>query len=154
MFFFADACFLVALHHDKDNNHDEACEIWNKLLEKKMIVGYDNLCTTDYIIAEVFHILQNKIGFTKTLEHYNAISKNCNVVKVSYPETFQKAIDSKMRPFCNRKTKKPEIGLVDAISLIMMDKNKINYIISFDGHFKNIPLIFTIYDVQQLKSLI
>lgn len=154
MFFFADACFLVALHYDKDNNHDEACEIWNKLFEEKMIVGYDDLYTTDYIITEVFHILQNQIGFTKTVEHYNAISKNCNVVKVSYPETVQKAIDLKMRPFCNRKTKKPEIGLVDATSLIMMEECQLNYIISFDRHFKNIPLVFTIYNAQQLKSLI
>jgi len=153
MFFFVDTCFWVALHDKKDNNHNSACDIWKILSEKKMIKGYANFYISDYVITEVFHLLQNSIGFKETLNCFDKISKNCNVVKILYPETIQKAIKLKLIPLCNHKTKKPNIGLVDATSLIIMEENNINYIISFDDHFKNIPLVFQIFESQQLKNL-
>jgi len=154
MHFFADACFLVAMHDKTDNEHNEACDIWNKLSEKKMIKGYNNLFVSDYILIEVFHRLQKRISFTETLNCYNKITENCNIVKVVYPDTIKKAIELKLRPFCSHKTKKPKIGLVDATSLIIMEENTINYIISFDDHFKNIPFIFRIYNAIQLNNFI
>lgn len=154
MLFFVDTCFLVALYDKNDNNHDSACDIWKILSEKKLIKDYTNFYMSDYILTEMFHLLQNSIGFRETLDCFTKISKSGNVVKVLYPETIEKAINLKLLPFCNRKTKKPRIGLVDATSLIIMEEYNINYIISFDEHFKNIPFVFPVCDTQQLKCLI
>lgn len=153
MLFFVDTCFLVALYNKNDNNHDSACSIWKILLEKKLIKGYNNFYMSDYILTEVFHLLQNTIGFEETLNRFNKISKSGNIVKVLYPETIKKAINLKLLPFCNHRTKKPGIGLVDATSLIIMEEYKINYIISFDEHFKNFPFVFPICDTNQLRGL-
>lgn len=105
MLFFVDTCFLVALYDKNDNNHDSACDIWKILSEKKMIKGYNNFYLSDYILTEVFHLLQNAIGFRETLNCFKKISKSGNVVKVFYPETIEKAINLKLLPFCNHKTK-------------------------------------------------
>jgi predicted nucleic acid-binding protein len=152
MHFFADACFLIAMHDKTDNEHNEACDIWNKLFKNKMIKGYNNLFMSDYILIEVFHRLQKKISFIETLNCYDKITENCNIVKVAYPETIKNAIELKLRPFCSHKTKKPKIGLTDATSLVIMEEKNINYIISFDDHFENIPFIFRIYNADQLNN--
>ncbi len=154
MLFFVDTCFLVALYDKNDDNHDSACDIWKILLEKKMIKGYNNFFMSDYILTEMFHRLQTTIGFRETLNCFYKITKTGHVVKAFYPETIEKAIKLKLLPFCNHKTKKPRIGLVDATSLVIMEENNIHNIISFDEHFKNIPFVFPIYDTHQLKCLI
>ncbi len=154
MQFFLDACFLIALYNKKDNYHDTANAIYSSLSEMRSVKCSRDLYVTDYIITEVFHGLQRKVGIARTLEHFNEISKSYNVVRVSYPETVDKAIKLKLLPFCSHKTKEPRFGLVDAISLIIMDENKIHNIISFDGDFKNLPFVFQIDNASQLESLI
>lgn len=144
VYFFADTSFLVALEYNKDNHHKEAIKILNKLYERKLINDYKDFYVTDYVIAEVFHTLQEKVNLQKALECYTKISQQCQIRKVSYPETIQKAINSKLMVFCNRKSGKPNMGLTDATSLVAMEESRIPYIISFDEHFVNIPLIHAI----------
>ena len=123
------------------------------MIEKKIIEGYTDLYLSDYVLTEIIHSLQNKIRFKDTIKCYEKIVEKCNIVKVIYPETVKKAIYFKLSAFCNRNTGKPKFGIVDATSLIIMEESSLNYIISFDKHFKDIPLIHTIYEVNHLNGL-
>lgn len=154
MDFFVDTCFFVALEDETDNNHSSAVEIWNKMLESKLIKGYQNFFISDYIIAEIFQNLQNRIGFSKTKNIHEKICSSCNILKVSYPETIDKAIKCNLTPYCNSKTKKPSMGLIDATSLALMDDHKLPYIISFDSHFENVPLVVNISNLENLDFFI
>lgn len=148
--FFADTCFLVALEDSKDNHHDDAKAIYDELYERNLINNFQDFCVTDYVIAEIFQLLQSRVGFSRTVEYYNKILQQCQIKKVSYPDTVEKAIKSKLIPFCNRKSGKPNMGLVDATSLVAMDEGKIPYIISFDDHFVSLPLIHTINKTESI----
>ena len=77
MLFFADSCFFIGLHYDKDNNHDAAEAIWHHLTDERMINGLNSLLVTDYILIEVFQTLQNKIGFKKTKEVHANLIEGC-----------------------------------------------------------------------------
>jgi predicted nucleic acid-binding protein len=151
--FFADSSFLVALAFDSDNRHNDAKNIYDQLHERSLINEFQNFCVTDYVIAEVFQLLQKKIGFSETVQYYTQIVQQCQIKKVSYPETIEKAIKSKLQPFCNKKSGKPNIGLVDATSLVAMDESGIPYIISFDDHFLDLPLIHTINKTESINVI-
>jgi predicted nucleic acid-binding protein len=151
MFFFADSCFFIGLHYDKDNNHNAAEEIWSHLVGEKMIDGLNSFLVTDYILIEVFQTLQNKIGFKKTKEIHQNLVNNCVLQHIT-ATTITKAIHNKLLPSCNHSTKEPRIGLVDGTSLVVMERRKIPLIISFDDHFDSIPLIRRIYSVETIPS--
>ncbi|AGB03430.1 type II toxin-antitoxin system VapC family toxin [Methanoregula formicica] len=151
MLFFADSCFFIGLHYDKDNNHDAAEAIWNHLIQEQMIDGLNSFLVTDYILIEVFQTLQNKIGFKKTKDIHGSLIEGCKLQHITR-EMIDNAIHQKLLPSCNHSTKKPKIGLVDGTSLIVMDQQDIPRIISFDDHFDSIPLIKRIYSVETIPS--
>ena len=149
MLFFADSGFFIGLHHKKDNNHDAAEEIWKHLNEKGIIYGLNSLLVTDYVLIEVFQTLQNKIGFKKTTEIHNNLIAGCKIQHITR-NNIDEAIQKKLLPSCNHSTNEPRIGLVDGISLVVMEKRKIPMIISFDEGFDFIPLIKRIYNAETI----
>jgi predicted nucleic acid-binding protein len=46
------------------------------------------------------------------------------------------------------------MGLIDATSLALMDDHKLPYIISFDSHFENVPLVVNISNLENLDFFI
>jgi predicted nucleic acid-binding protein len=148
---FADSGFFIGLYHETDQFHDDAKRIWTRLKKDGKIEGLQSLVVTDYILVEVFHSLQERIGFHKTAKIFENLVKKCQIERVTF-ELMDVAIQTKMIPFCNHRTHNPSIGLVDATSLIMMDLRGISHIVSFDGGFDTIPLTKRIYNVSTIPD--
>jgi predicted nucleic acid-binding protein len=90
---------------------------------------------------EVLYGLTDKeLRFDELVDTYEKL-KLCHVRNIK-PKHIDEAISNKLR-FRNRKSDKAPIGFVDVTSLVIMDKQNINYIISFDSHFDNLPNFYT-----------
>ncbi len=147
--FFGDTCFLVGLKEKTDQHHEDAMKIWNRLLKNKAVIGLKDITISEYVLVEVFQILQSHARFETAASVYYELINNCRVQKVT-SSMVQMAIDKKLEPYRN-KTKPPPIGLIDAISLITMDKLRISRILSFDEGFDRIPLVRRIHNENSIQ---
>ena len=80
--------------------------------------------------------LYKRLPFNQMLEIYKKL-RQCRECIIE-PKHVEEAICDKLQYMCNSRSNKPKMGIVDATSLVMMDKNEINCIISFDGHFDDL----------------
>jgi len=147
---FSDSGFIIGLIHERDDYHHTATAIWNELIEKEIVTGYDDLWITNYIMVEIFHHLQKNILFRETFKHYNELQK-CKLYQIKRKQVDE-AIHTKLMPFCNHHTGNPSIGLVDATSLYVMDIVNVPYILSFDGGFDHYPFYHRIGDVRDVEQ--
>ena len=150
--FFADSSFLIGLFDDKDNFHAEANNILTELLNSGLLSNPLELYVSNYIIAEVFHRLQEKIGFNRTSQIYEEL-KRYRLYHVKQKDV-DNAILTKLRPFCNKTTGNPKFGLIDATSLEIMNKFNIHYIIADDDGFDGLPFCKRIGCVSHIKEKI
>jgi predicted nucleic acid-binding protein len=150
--FFADSSFLIGLFDEKDNFHDNANEILSQLLCYNLISKPSEFHISNYVIAEVFHGLQKEIGFKRTYHIYEELKH------YRYHHVKQKEVDNailtKLKPSCNKSTGNPRFGLVDAISLEIMNKVNIYYIITDDSDFDNLPFCCRIGNVSHITERI
>jgi predicted nucleic acid-binding protein len=146
---FGDTCFLIGLKDKSDQHHTEAIKIWKRLLSTNVVTGLNHVTISDFVLIEVFQGLQSHAGFETAAAVYSELTDNCRVQKVTLP-MVQQAINQKLEPYRNHRTKQPPIGLVDAISLVTMDKLKISWILSFDEGFDRIPLVRRIHNENTL----
>ncbi len=146
---FGDTCFLIGLKDMKDQHHVEAKKIWNKLLRTNIIKGLNNIIVSEYVMVELFQSLQSHVGFEVAVAAYSELTNGCKVQRVT-PSIIQLAINRKLEPHRNHKTKQPPIGLIDAISLVTMERLKTSWILSFDKGFDQIPLVKRIYNENTL----
>lgn len=139
--FFVDSDFLTGLFAVGDSRHESAQNIFDYLLEKELISEFQDFHLSNYIIMEVLHNLKGKnIPLNQINDKYQTL-KQCNVFHIKIKEIDQ-AFREKLLPFCNHRTQNPPIGIVDATSLVVMDKKRIGSIISFDEHFDILPDLF------------
>lgn len=150
---FVDSGFFIGFKYERDSLHGKACSIWDELINKDLISGFEDLYISDYIILEVFHKLQKGIKFLRTLEHYEEELKRCKIYHIS-PKDVEDAIHTKLKPFCNHRDGNPAIGLVDATSLQIMEKLKIGHILSFDDGFDRMPMCTRIGDTNDINEKI
>lgn len=153
VYFFADACFFIALKDKKDFYHSVSKDIYNKLEKKRLINGFENFYITDYIVMEVFKNLFDQISYRDMMRFYYEKLKKCQIQKIVYPDAVDKAIEDCIQPYCNWEQPVYGMGIIDATSLKVMYENDIRYVISFDHHFINEPLICTINNAEIVESI-
>ena len=148
--FFADASFLISYYNKSDNKHDLASDIYESLLEKEFIENITDMHLTKFIIAETLHKIQPAAPTFKDIKNCYDELKNLQLHVVN-ESIFEDAFHTKLGAFCNHKTKKPKegMGIVDAISLQIMEIEKITYILTFDSHFDNIPFCTPISSIDE-----
>lgn len=136
--FFADSDFLTGLMVTRDSRAQKSIDIFKYLQKKDIISDVYDFHISNYIIMEVAHNLLGKnVPFSEVKKHYDKMME-CNVFHIK-PKEIKEAFNTKLMPFCNHRTGNPPIGIVDATSLVVMDKKRINYIISFDEGFDKLP---------------
>jgi hypothetical protein len=87
---------------------------------------------------EVVHNLIGKhMPFAQVKQNYDDLTQ-CHVFQIK-PKDIDEAFKTKLAPFCNHNTGNPPIGIVDATSLVAMDKTRVSHIISFDEGFDKLP---------------
>lgn len=150
---FADTCFIMGLKDKKDQHHGTSKRIWRMLKKDRIVRGLEDFVISDYIIIEAFQGLQSQVDFNTAYKMYEELVKRCKIEQVT-KDMIQLAIKTKLTPYLNHRTKQPPIGLVDAISLVVMDKHNISHIVSFDDGFDKIPLVKRVFDEHSLPCLL
>lgn len=151
--FFADSSFLTGLMSDEDDYSQDANDLFEYIKENRLVSSISDFQISNYIIVEVIHnLIDQHVKISDIKRHYEEL-KGCKTFHVK-PRDIDYAFTNKLAHFCNHRTQEPRIGIVDATSLVVMEKKRINYIISFDGDFKDLPLVSQISDKEGVDEKI
>jgi len=126
---FIDSSFFIALVDRKDQWHHLAKNLIPFLTNETIVIS-------DLIIVESVSIIGRRSG-GKAGEHlYHYFIDNCNIVT-----TDEKTLKGGMYEFLKYDG---NLSVSDAVSVFIMNKKKIERIISFDSDFDKVPGIVRI----------
>lgn len=130
---FIDTSAWYATEDASDENHAIA------LLFKEEIAGKYHLVTTNYVLDEIYTLLLDKIGYTRTVEFKQGIDmismKILTIAHISEPmekaawEAFEKYNIDKQWSF------------TDCTSKVVMEQRKITEVFAFDHHFEQMGFV-------------
>jgi predicted nucleic acid-binding protein len=144
--FFADSTFLISLQNQKETDHPEATRMFS-YLQKKRDVGLKDLYLSNFIIIEVFHKLHEDMSFEKAQTFFEESIHNNHVFHLTISDV-QEAFSEVLIHF------NKQISMVDATIVLLKLREKIDYILTFDKGFLNVPLCAAINDMTNLQSII
>lgn len=122
---FVDTSVFVSLADNSDPNHENAIRLSEIIAKNKT-----SLYTSSDVIGETLTVISRKLGKNETHKFYRTYL--CGVIKEIF---IDKYIHNQTRDFFF-KIKSKNISFIDCSSVIVMKRNKIQTIFSFDEHFK------------------
>ena len=131
---FVDSSFFIALVDQKDQWHLNAKSLLPILTDEIILI-------TDLIMAESISIIGKRSGGKAGTQLYHYFLDNCKLVFAD-----DKILKNSMEEFLKYDG---TLSVSDAISVIIMKKNKVARIISFDSDFDKIPGIVRVYQYER-----
>jgi len=114
-----------ALADMSDRHHNEAVEIYPKLLSSNL-----PLKTTNLIIAETYILIRRGIGYQAAIAFLENIDSSPRVIKI-YPDSIlEEKAESILRQYQDQ-----DFSYTDAVSFVVMKQYGIAEAFSFDKHF-------------------
>ena len=122
---FADTFYWVALINKKDNWHQRVIEITSTLKNVEIV-------TTDEVLIEVLNFLSATVPLRKrTVQFVDDIMQNPHIKIIAQNrESFLEGFN------LYRRRLDKEYSLTDCISMTIMQRLKINEVLTHDNHFK------------------
>jgi len=125
---FLDTSFLISFFVNKENDHERALEVANKIKNEDKLISKS-------VIAETITILKKKLPTKDIIKIYDVL-QDFIIVEDShlFNEAFKQFViyDS-------------EISFFDSLYMVVMSELDIYYIVSFDSDFDNKDKIVRIY---------
>jgi len=122
---FVDTGAWYALADRTDQHHNEAVEIYPKLLS-----SYFPLKTTNLIIAETYILIRRGIGYQAAIAFLENIASSPRVIKICSDNLLEETAESILRQYQDQ-----DFSYTDAVSFVVMKQNGITEAFSFDKHF-------------------
>ncbi len=122
---FMDTGAWYALADRSDQHHNEAVEIYPKLLS-----SYLPLKTTNLIIAETYILIRRGIGYHAAIAFLENIASSPRVVKIYSDSILEETAESILRQYQDQ-----DFSYTDAVSFAVMKQYGITEAFSFDKHF-------------------
>lgn len=129
MMYFLDTTFIVALFVSNDDWHQQAVDVFQEIKNQQLTIS-------KLVIAETITVLKNKLKTKDILEIYRNIPNFFNIVDDSG------MYDEAMNIFVKYDS---TISFFDAMYVIVMEKEEITKIVSFDSDFDKIDKIVRIH---------
>jgi predicted nucleic acid-binding protein len=123
---FIDTSAFYALLDRDDDNQEDAKKAWTKILNAENV-----LVTSNYVLAETFALLQNRLGVRAVRAFQEDIVPIVNIEFVN-PETHRSGTAALLA------SSKRNLSLVDCISFEIMRTLGIKTAFTFDAHFKEV----------------
>ena len=123
---FVDTCMFKALIDRKDEFHEKAVRIWEKI-EK----GKDELMTSNYVLDESFTLIRLRCGLEKANDLRKMVSSSGDRLKVVRVTMADEA--GAWKWFVKNWSK---LSFTDCVSFSMMKGLEVKRVAGFDGHFK------------------
>lgn len=122
---FADTFYWVALINKKDNWHQRVIEVTSTLKNVEIV-------TTDEVLIEVLNFLSATVSLRgRTVQFVDDIMQNTHIKVIPQNrESFLQGLN------LYRRRLDKEYSLTDCISMTVMQRLKINEVLTHDHHFK------------------
>lgn len=125
---YIDTGAFLARHLSKDQHHHQANTFWDSIREKS-----ERCVTSNFVLDETFTLLGRRAGYSFAAQRARNIyaSELLDILRPG-PEDELKAIDffEKYSDQC--------VSFTDCVSFVLMKRNKIKRVFTFDHHFQQI----------------
>ena len=119
-----DASGFLASVGPHDAHHDEAQEIWKRIIDARY-----STFTTNFLVAETHALFLSRLGQARATDFLRQISQsNITIIRVDVRD------EERAREIIFRYNDK-DFSLTDAISFAVMERLSIQYAFTFDKHF-------------------
>ncbi|MBU0618866.1 PIN domain-containing protein [Patescibacteria group bacterium] len=126
---FVDTNYFCGLYNSADTLHLKSKEIFEKFKKTQ-----HKLYTSSFIVAEVLTVLSQRIGKKSSIDFGTDILSQENLIKIL-------RINTKIERdafVIFKKIKSKNFSFVDALSLALIKKHKINLLLTFDKQLVNL----------------
>jgi predicted nucleic acid-binding protein len=122
---FIDTGAWVALADRDDAHHAKAASIYPTLLKTQ-----GRLITSNLVIAESYILILNELGHQAAINFLERIKASPRILKVYSNEDIESDAEELLRQYSDQ-----DFSYADAVSFVIMKREKIKKAFSFDGHF-------------------
>ncbi|RLB16899.1 MAG: VapC toxin family PIN domain ribonuclease [Deltaproteobacteria bacterium] len=123
---FIDTGALLARYFSRDQHHEAATRVWEKIKLKK-----ESCFTSNFILDETFTLLARRAGYVFTAERAHRIyaSRYMTILRPT-DEDELKALEY-FEKFAEHR-----VSFTDCVSFALMRRHKIRRVFTFDFHFR------------------
>ncbi|OIP61021.1 MAG: DNA-binding protein [Nitrospirae bacterium CG_4_9_14_3_um_filter_53_35] len=122
---FVDTSAWVALADRDDAHHKKAASIYPSLL-----TSHKGLITSNFVIAEVYILILNELGHQPALDFLEKVKTSPRIMKVYSSEDVEADAEKILKQYHDQ-----DFSYTDAVSFVIMKRQKIEKAFSFDKHF-------------------
>jgi predicted nucleic acid-binding protein len=122
---FVDTSAWIALVDKDDSHHKEAASSYPSLLK-----NHRNLITSNFVIAETYIIILNELGHKLAIDFLEKLKASPRVLKIYSNEDIEAEAEPILVKYSDQ-----DFSYTDAVSFVIMKRQKIRKAFSFDKHF-------------------
>jgi len=122
---FVDTSAWIALVDKDDSHHKEAASSYPSLLK-----NHRNLITSNFVIAETYIIILNELGHKLAIDFLEKLKASPRILKIYSNEDIEAEAEPILVKYSDQ-----DFSYTDAISFVIMKRQKIRKAFSFDKHF-------------------
>lgn len=122
---FVDTSAWVALADRDDANHKKAARIYPSLLS-----GRGRMVTSNFVIGETYILLLKELGHAAAFAFLERTRTSPRIIRVYSTEHLETEAEALLRKYDDH-----DFSYTDAVSFLIMKKQKLKKAFSFDKHF-------------------
>jgi len=124
---FIDTSAWVALADTDDSNHKKAAGNYPSILSE-----FGRMVTSNLVIGETYILLLKELGHNAAFAFLEKIRTSPRIVRVYSTELIETEAEALLRKYDDH-----DFSYTDAVSFVIMKRQKLKKAFSFDKHFLN-----------------
>ena len=122
---FVDTSAWVALADKDDANHKNAAALYPSLLKNQK-----GLMTSNLVVAETYILLLNELGHQAAIHFLEKIKASPRILRIYSNDDIEREAEEILRKYDDQ-----DFSYADAVSFVIMKRQKIRKAFCFDRHF-------------------
>jgi len=122
---FVDSSAWIALADKDDSHHKQAASSYPSILK-----NHKTLITSNLVVSETYILLRKELGHKAAIEFLERIKASPRILKTFSNENIEAEAEGILVKYIDQ-----EFSYVDAVSFVIMKRQKIRKAFCFDKHF-------------------
>ncbi len=122
---FVDSSAWIALADKDDSHHKQAASSYPSIFK-----SHKTLITSNLVVAETYIVLLKELGHKPAIEFLERIKASPRILKIFSNENIEAEAEGILVKYIDQ-----EFSYVDAVSFVIMKRQKIGKAFCFDKHF-------------------
>jgi predicted nucleic acid-binding protein len=122
---FVDTSAWAALADKDDAHHIDAASIYPSLLKTQR-----SLITSNLVIAEAYILILNELGHPAAINFLGGLKASPRILRIFSSEDIELEAEKILKQYSDQ-----DFSYTDAVSFVIMKRQKISRAFSFDKHF-------------------